>query len=120
MGQGPQRQDTPEAYRILCAQVHQVAVQFPEVLQLILDLTAFRPPVDYRLPPEEGERYAIYRQGQNSIAAALLHYIAKAREGDDHVSTPVREPDFESAGWGSPGGPGGGDAGFWHGGAALR
>lgn len=49
----------------------------PEALQILLEMTVFRPPVDYRLPRADGrfENFALVREGHNQVAAAVLELI---------------------------------------------
>lgn len=53
---------------------------FPEVAELLMRMTLFRPPVNYSLPKSTGEfdQYALLREGQNTIAAAFLDYLNHA------------------------------------------
>jgi hypothetical protein len=74
------------------------ASTFPDVLQLILDLTLFRPPVDYRLRrPKTGE-YALHRQaGQHGGQPPLLPRLRHPKERPMHLRqfvdlSPDREP----------------------------
>lgn len=48
---------------------------YPEVFELLLDVTLRRAAVDYRLPRFEASQYALLREGQNSIAAVFLDYL---------------------------------------------
>jgi hypothetical protein len=56
------------------------------VLQLILEASLFRPPVDQRLRGGEYRRYAQVREGQNQLAATILAYIDHAHtlKGTSH------------------------------------
>lgn len=51
---------------------------FPDVLELILEMTLRKSPVDHRLEGEAYYRYAQAREGQNQIATALLFYLNEA------------------------------------------
>jgi hypothetical protein len=53
-----------------------------EVLELLLDVTVRKEPVDYTLPAGSYEAYAQLRQGQNQIAALILDYLNRAAELD--------------------------------------
>jgi hypothetical protein len=61
---------------------------FPEVLELIFDLTLRRSPVDHRLEGAAYRQHAQLRMGQNQVAASLLEYLATAerlRHGPEHT-----------------------------------
>lgn len=66
-------------------------------LQIILEATVFRDPVDERLPEHEYLRHAQMRRGQNQVAMMLLAYLDHAqtleRNGHDgHSDSGDRSP----------------------------
>ncbi len=79
------------------------------VLQLLLDATLFRPPVDHRLGQHEYLRFAQLREGQNSAVAILLQYL-------DHAADLQRtETNARSQSDTASGGPFSGRPGFYAG-----
>lgn len=46
-----------------------------EALMILAKLTVLRPPVDVTLPADHQPAYAHLRQGQDSIFAAVVHYL---------------------------------------------
>lgn len=66
--------DSEEA--AIARRVHACFHMFPDVLQLIFRMTIFRPGVDHQLARGGPyENYAQLREGQDQVAAALLHYL---------------------------------------------
>jgi hypothetical protein len=87
----PLDQDLPaDAAQLLAGQVQRCFHTFPDVLQLILDLSLFRPPVDHRLTGEAYLQYAERRRGADQLAASLLYYLelAKQPQGETHGRGP--------------------------------
>lgn len=91
----------------------------PGALETILAMTVFRPPVNYALPRDGTfENYALVREGQNQVAAALLHYLDQAEKLERRANAPAPisahvASDDDGAGrwdWDGPGGGPGSDA----------
>lgn len=107
----------------LAAQVAQAFHQFPDVLQLILELSLFKPVADFRLPPDQRDAYALITQGRHEVANAILYYLLLAEhQGETHAAS--ADDWFGSPGGGRRGGGGdaaAGDPADWAGpGVALR
>jgi hypothetical protein len=69
---------------------------YPEVFELLLDVTLRRAAVDYRLPRFEALQYATLREGQNSVAAVFLDYLThheRLQNDRSSRSDPGRQPD---------------------------
>lgn len=90
------RQDTGEEARAFIARRFRACFgDYPDVLQIILEQSLFRPPVDHNLSGETYLRYAQNREGQNQLAAGILAYIdhAKSLEKKHHGRTRDPGPD---------------------------
>lgn len=72
---------------------------YPGALQTILEMSIFRPPVDFRLPAAEYRQYAQHRQGQDSLAAGIVNYIAHAQQHErmSHATEDLQQIDLESS-----------------------
>lgn len=90
----PESMREPDADRrlVLAQQVAVCFQQHPEVLQLILDLTINRPPVNFQLHGQAYLDYAVQRHGQNTVAAALLDYLnVGLSKGTYDATAPISE-----------------------------
>jgi hypothetical protein len=99
-----------EGEMALARQVAQAFHQFPDVLQLILELTLFKPTVDWRATPDQRDAYTLITQGRHEVATSLLYYLLLAdHQGETHA--PSAADFFRGASAGRRDGGGGGDAG---------
>lgn len=106
--QSLETQKAEEQAKELARQVRLCFDRHPEVLQLILDMTILRPPVDYSLPKGGPfENYALVREGQNQVAASLLHYIDQAERLNNELPPHAHPgPADPLTGWGGRSAPG--------------
>lgn len=94
---GPGMADMGDAER-RARELQQAFAAFPGALETILQMSLFRPPVNYALPRNgEFENYALVREGQNQVAAAILHYLDQADQLDRRPNDAARTRDDPGA-----------------------